>query len=430
MNILFIACYSPLINNSASIETLMYLNNLASIKDVKVTLLTVDFPKTSIYYDEEILKMLNKDVEIHKLSGGKLFNKIMPKKSIEPLEVKIDSNTKGNKKNNIQLLRKIKNKIIFPDMYYNWSKKASEYGINLVREKNIDIIFSMHEPPSSHLCALKIKKQFKNIPWITYWSDPWMKDSTREDIGFLRKSIEGNMERKVVDNSDKFIFVTRENAEDFKRTYNIDDKRVFLINRGYDEDTYIDLLKEDIPSKIKNDKINIVYAGEIFKKLRDINPFVDSIYWLKENEREIYNNLNILFFGNIDDEEAKEKLSSLENVEVSGRIPFKEALKYMLNSEILLIFGNKNSKQIPAKIYDYFGTDGFIEVILGDEKDPLRIITEGKEKCEVTINKKQYIVKSLKILIDKVLKGEKSKRLEEYEWKNVSKKLYSILKGE
>ena len=29
MKILFIACYSPLINNSASIETLQYLNNLA-----------------------------------------------------------------------------------------------------------------------------------------------------------------------------------------------------------------------------------------------------------------------------------------------------------------------------------------------------------------------------------------------------------------
>ena len=33
MKILFIACYSPMINNSASIETLMYLNNLCNIEN-------------------------------------------------------------------------------------------------------------------------------------------------------------------------------------------------------------------------------------------------------------------------------------------------------------------------------------------------------------------------------------------------------------
>ena len=42
MKILFIACYSPLINNSASIETLQYLNNLAKIDENEVHLLTVN----------------------------------------------------------------------------------------------------------------------------------------------------------------------------------------------------------------------------------------------------------------------------------------------------------------------------------------------------------------------------------------------------
>ena len=41
----------------------------------------------------------------------------------------------------------------------------------------------------------------------------------------------------------------------------------------------------------------------------------------------------------------------------------------MLNSQVLLLFGNKNSKQIPAKVYDYFGAEGLIFVILGDENE-------------------------------------------------------------
>lgn len=48
----------------------------------------------------------------------------------------------------------------------------------------------------------------------------------------------------------------------------------------------------------------------------------------------------------------------------------------MLNGEVLLLFGNKNSKQIPAKIYDYFGAKGRIFVIYGDKDDPIKRVVE------------------------------------------------------
>lgn len=80
MKILFIACYSPFINNSASIETLQYLNKLSETKDNEVHLLAVDFPKDSIYYDEELSQLINNYIKIHLIKGGKIFNKLIPKK--------------------------------------------------------------------------------------------------------------------------------------------------------------------------------------------------------------------------------------------------------------------------------------------------------------------------------------------------------------
>ena len=50
----------------------------------------------------------------------------------------------------------------------------------------------------------------------------------------------------------------------------------------------------------------------------------------------------------------------------------------MLNGDVM-IFGNKNSKANPAKIYDYFGADGIIFVILGDDKDPMLDVVEIKK---------------------------------------------------
>ncbi|MPQ44237.1 glycosyltransferase, partial [Clostridium tarantellae] len=265
MKILFIACYSPMINNSASIETLMYLNNLCSINNNELHLITVDFPKESIYYDKEVYKLLDNRVKVHAISGGKLFEKIMPKK-VNKVNNEEIIKTRNNK---INLVKKIKNKVVFPDMYYYWSFKAYKYAEELMEKENFHVIFSMHEPPSSHLCALKLKKRFKEVPWILYWSDPWLQDPSRQNIGFLRKIIEGNMERKVVINGDKHIFVTEENRKEFISKYGIKNKNTFIITRGYDKNSYSKIKNYKKPNLLKNDKINIVYTGEIFSKLRD-----------------------------------------------------------------------------------------------------------------------------------------------------------------
>ena len=426
MKILFIACYSPLINNSASIETLQYLNTLAKIDGNEVHLLTVNFPKNSIYYDEYILSMLDKKVKMHIISGGKIFEKIMPKKS---LNTEVADVSKSNKSFIKTLLKKGKSIIAVPDMYLNWAKSASKYGIELAKREKFDVMFSMHEPPSSHICALKIKEEFRDLPWVTYWSDPWLKDSTRANISKARRKFEGSFEKKIVELSDRFIFVTKANRDDYIKSYNIPVEKTFIVTRGYDEKQYSEIKKSSKPSLINKDKINFVYAGEIFSKLRDVNPFIGALNDIKDKNVELYNKLNVMFFGNIDDEDIKNKLMQVENVNVSPWIPYDEALGYMLNSEVLLLFGNKNSKQIPAKIYDYFGADGLIFVILGDENDPIRDVVENKKKCIVVNNNTHEIVNGINKIVSMLENNEKYGPIEEYKWQYISKRLNDILKG-
>lgn len=247
MKILFIACYSPLINNSASIETLQYLNNLAKIYGNEVHLLTVNFPKNSIYYDEYILSMLDKNVKMHIISGGKIFEKIMPKKSSK---IEIKDSIKNNKNFVKNLLKKGKSIIAVPDMYFNWARSASKYGIELHEKEKFDVMFSMHEPPSSHICALKIKERFNDLPWVTYWSDPWLKDSTRDNISIARRKFEESFERRIVKLSDRFIFVTKANRDDYVNSYNIPIKKTFIVTRGYDENQYNEIKRISNPKLI------------------------------------------------------------------------------------------------------------------------------------------------------------------------------------
>lgn len=426
MKILFIACYSPLINNSASIETLQYLNNLAKIDENEVHLLTVNFPKNSIYYDEYILSMLNEKVKMHIISGGKIFEKIMPKKPSNKAEVNSSQNNKSFIKS---MLKKGKSIIAVPDMYFNWAKAASKYGIELMKKEKFDVMFSMHEPPSSHICAMKIKEEFKDLPWVTYWSDPWLKDSTRENISPVIRKYEQSFERKVVNLSDRFIFVTKANRDDYVNSYNIPIEKTFIVTRGYDEKQYKEIKEKSNPKLIEKEKINFVYAGEIFSKLRNVNPFIDALNVIKNENIDLYNKLNIMFFGNIDSDEVKNKLNAIDKVSVSPRIPYDEALGYMLNSQVLLLFGNKNSKQIPAKVYDYFGAEGLIFVILGDKNDPIKDVVKNKEKCIVVNNNVDEIVNGINKIASMIELGIKHGAIEEYKWQYISKRLNDILRG-
>ena len=201
------------------------------------------------------------------------------------------------------------------------------------------------------------------------------------------------------------------------------------MTRGYDEKQYSEIKKTVNPNLINKDRVNFVYAGEIFSKLRDVNPFIGALNNIKENNVALYNKLNVMFFGNIDDEDIKNKLMKVENVNVSPRIPYDEALGYMLNSEVLLLFGNKNSKQIPAKIYDYFGADGLIFVILGDENDPIKDVVKNKKKCIVVNNNTRDIVNGINKIASMLESNEKYGPIEEYKWQYISKRLNDILKG-
>ncbi|ACD53325.1 MULTISPECIES: hypothetical protein [Clostridium] len=424
MKILFIACYSPLINNSAAIETLQYLNKLSGIPGNEIHLLTVNFPENSIYYDEYLFSMMDSKIKYHLIDGGVIFKKFIPRKQSI-------ANVNKEPIKNRKFLRKIKNAFVIPDMYYGWAKKAAKYGIQLMQQEKFDVIFSMHEPPSSHLCAYYIKRKFKNVPWITYWSDPWLKDSTRQNSFVLKRLVEKNMEKNVVQIADKFIFVTEENRKDYLSQYKAVSSKgefTYILNRGFDKELYNKLSLESTPKLINKNKINMVYTGEIFTKLRNINPFIEALEEIKDENKDDYELLNILFFGNIDDIEVKRKLSNLEIAKVSSRIPFDEALKYMLNSEILLLFGNKNSKQIPAKIYDYFGTDARIFVIYGDNNDPIKDIVENNKKCINTNNSVKEIKDNIYRLIGLYKSNDiKSEPDYRYEWNSIVKKLNTIL---
>ena len=58
---------------------------------------------------------------------------------------------------------------------------------------------------------LRLKKNIKIYHGLHIGVILGLKDSTRANIGKVRKKIEGSFEKKIVELSDRFIFVTKAN---------------------------------------------------------------------------------------------------------------------------------------------------------------------------------------------------------------------------
>lgn len=420
MNILIITTGYPPINVSGSIRALYYSNYLAELGN-EVHVLTTNIPDDFSNYDSTLVEKISSKVKVHRADMGVIFNKLYSKKS------EIITN-KNSKKSGVQVLKAhIKEWIAIPDSYLGWRKNAIELGENLIKEHNIDIVLSMHESPSSHLVAAKLKNIHPNVRMIGYWSDPWSFDPNRDTYNKIRKKIEFDMEKKVISSFDKYLFTTEETKNLYIDKFKIESDKTDIVYRGYDKGLF-DKTNE-IPIEIDKNKINITHAGEIFTNLRDINPFIDALYNIKFNNKELYEKLNIILLGGVDDFSKIRSIEELKCIKIIPRKPFKEAINYINNSDALLIWGNKNSCQLPGKAYDYLGAKSPIIAILGDETDPLGEFMTQVNKGIIINNNEKNIISEL-TNIESVINNENwTLPNDRFEWRNVVSDLLEKLRG-
>lgn len=427
MKLLVIATQLPPYIGSGNVRALNYINYLSRLGH-QVDVIGVDYPKDSVAYDIHLENSFDEKVTVNRIKPGYFYRFFYRKKSHETARTN-NGNTSINSSLKGKINSFIKKNFVIPDAFVLWIFPAYGFGKNLIKKNDYDVIFTLHETPSSHIVGYLIKRKFKKISWVSYWSDPWNGDSLREERSYFKKFIEERLEKLIVKESDKLLFTTEKTKSLYKENYKLDDKQVSLVYRGYDKDFYLKVQKEDLSNLhgIKNDKFNIIHIGTIYKKLRDVEPLCNALNNLKKNDFDLYQKLNILFIGQFDNIDDQKQLLTHEVVSILPLIPYEDALRYTVKADALLLYGNKNSTQIPGKVYEYLGSKAVIMTLYGDPNDELRKIMEDVKKGPIIENNKEEIYLTLKDIIkgynkDNINSIWKETNLQ-YEWENVVKDL-------
>ena len=220
----------------------------------------------------------------------------------------------------------------------------------VLKNEEIDLIFSTSAPYTDHLIALEIKKK-TNKPWVVDLRDPWVGNKFIYDrYDEKRKAKEIELEAEVIKYADKVINVTEDITNMYIERYPEYKEKFITITNGFD-------ISDKVEENIKSKKFIINYSGivvdgqspEIFLKA------VEELILTNSNFKE---DLLVNFTGSIIDKYTYlfENENIKDNIKINGYKPHDIVLKEMKQSSInlLILPDTEESKGIySGKIFDY-----------------------------------------------------------------------------
>ncbi len=260
--------------------------------------------------------------------------------------------------------------IFLPDQSKNWVMPAVLRAFYEIKNRKIDCMLTSGPPDSSHLVGLLAKKMTGTM-WIADFRDPWTDDFLNRSPlsrSALSDRIEKWMEKQVIRNADAVLTTTKQLKRLLQDKYQIESRDKFLyIPNGVDT---VNIQCERQPKNYA--KYTITYAGTLYQGRNPV-PVFEAIRNLIVNGRIGSDEISLKLIGNCDLIEGRPTVEvirdyGLDNiVEVSGFVPYNEAIQVMRRSHLLLLVVPSNHYLcIPAKIYDYFGTGTRILAVTED----------------------------------------------------------------
>jgi len=298
--------------------------------------------------DDSLMAEIPSNVTVHKIKSFEPFNlyrKFIGKKDSEPL---VASETISKEKTNLshRISIWIRMNLFIPDARIGWYPFAVNYLKKLLRCEKFDAIISVGPPHSAHLVAMRLSKLFK-IPHIPIFIDPWVDIIYYKDFkrNALTLRIDNFLEKSVLENASRIIFVTKSMRSDFIDKYSFVEKKSTVLYWGYNEENF-----SNIPSKDKSseDKI-LLHAGNIFDNQNPKRLWKYLREKISKGEK-----IKLQFVGTVSPG-IKESIikNDLQHVtEYVGFLPYQEVISKMCEADYLLVCTTEK-RHVPGKLFEY-----------------------------------------------------------------------------
>lgn len=394
--VLIVAYYFPPLGGAGVQRILKFVKYLPQFgwEPVVLSVKDIDYPAL----DESLLKEIPASVEI--LRSGSFD----PQRFLHLL--KAFSGRKNEEVMNKASLRSSA-KLNFlkwffiPDSKNGWLPFALLKGMKILKDENIDLIFSSSPPVSAHLAAYWLSK-ISGKPLVIDLRDPW-ELVEQEYSSLLHKQFNQNLQRKIFGKAKYIITVNHQIGE--KISENCSEARVDIITNGFDPEDFLNM-KVD-----RNDKFEIVYAGT-FNRLNDPRPFLGAYAETIKENREFSEKATFTKVGLVLDWDWQTLLKQYgieKHVTTLGYLSHRESVAYLLKGKILLLTtGGKTGSPLlsTGKIYEYLATGKPILAIVPLSGAAAELLREYSRAIIVVPQNKHRINQALLNLFEQYKTGK------------------------
>ena len=260
-------------------------------------------------------------------------------------------------------LRRMAKQVIFPDMQIGWYPAAALGGMRLLRDGSFDVIFSSAFPITGHLVASTLSRR-SCIPWVAEYRDPWSEDPEFR----LVSGVALRVERAIARRATRVVMPTPTWAEHYGELWG---RQVDLLPNGHDA----------IPVEPISDEPILAHLGTFHAGSQGLGTLWDALNELIARGEPAP---KVRFIGDIPAKTMREAEANGvgELLEATGLLPHPDAVRALAGSSMLLAAGFPSGPPsiagwIPAKLFEYVGSDRPILFIGDRDTDAARLI-EGE----------------------------------------------------
>jgi hypothetical protein len=240
-----------------------------------------------------------------------------------------------------------------------WIEAAVSRGLEIIKAREPELIYSRSHPPASHLAALKLARQTR-LPWVAHFSDPWSGHAYYRNP-FVRMALR-HWEKKIFRAATKLVFVSEALREAMlaEESASVRAKaevipHFFVENYGAPPNRIRTEDLKDAPTP----GVVAAHIGD-FYGLRSPLPLVTAWKQLHAENPESAKKLMFWQVGRVEDK-FMECLNSLEAMGVLHRLPsvaYGESLALASSADLLIVVeapapAERAGVFFPSKIVDY-----------------------------------------------------------------------------
>lgn len=295
-----------------------------------------------------------------------------------------------------------------PDRWVTWRLAGVFNGLRHIRRYRPDAIMSSFPIATAHVVAADLAR-LTDLPWLADFRDPMAQDEYPKDPAVWRSFM--RVEQRVVAHAAALTFTTASAQNYYMQRYGERlAGRSHVVANGYEEDIFAQLEQQETAPAPHSPSLRFLHSGLLYPWERDPVPFFHALkaldeagFWQRYPSR-------FIFRASGHDAHFAPMVAELglaHLVQFEPRIEYREALREILDADVLVLFQAANSNfQIPAKAYEYLRARRPILAVVDPAGDTAGLLKPFRHAAIAAIDSESAIREALEHMVPRVFEQQ------------------------